>query len=148
MALQDPGGLASDAQDGIVPLVAAISYNGNPAAAVNTGQVTAAGMSYIITYSAQDKCCNAATPVTRTVAIISPCTAPEVLCASGEGDCTRRRPCVVCLPVPSCACEVKGTLESRSLRCVPAILYVSGEGSFLWPGHAALFCGGVRRGWR
>ena len=89
MALQDPGGVASDAQDGLDTLVAAITYNGNPAAAVNTGLVTPAGTPYIITYAAQDKCCNSATPVTRTVAVISPCISPEVLCSSGEGESLR-----------------------------------------------------------
>ena len=99
------------------------------------------GRPTFITYTAQDKCCNSATPVTRTVAVISPCISPEVLCSSGEGVLLRLGGPERCARLSHPVCfEVKRTLL-RALRFVPAFLSALGEGAFLTPGHAALFVG-------
>lgn len=77
---KDPGAYASDAVDGLLTTTAAITLAGNVATKVYTTALSAYGVPYVITYNVTDSCCNVATPVLRTVYVISPCIAPETLC--------------------------------------------------------------------
>ena len=47
----------------------------------------------------------------------------------------------MCLPVLACLSEVRGTLQLRTLRLVPAFLHAPGDGALLRPGHAAVDMG-------
>ena len=84
-AFKDPGAYATDKLDGLVTTTALVTLAGNVVTKVYTSAVSATGVPYVITYSATDRCCNVATPVLRTVYILSPCVPPEYLCpATGQ----------------------------------------------------------------
>ena len=77
---KDPGAYATDAVDGLLTTTAVITLAGNVATKVYTTALSAYGVPYVITYNVTDSCCNVATPVLRTVYVVTPCVAPETLC--------------------------------------------------------------------
>ena len=77
---KDPGAYATDAVDGLLATTAVTTLAGNVVTKVTTSAVSAYATPFVITYNATDSCCLVATPVIRTVYIVSPCVAPEYLC--------------------------------------------------------------------